>query len=78
MTDPSIERNALLTVRSKLVETAAETTDEGLQHRCRTLIQNIDGLQKHPDDKALLAQFAANTNDLERYKAGLSGRGTDQ
>ncbi len=56
--------------RLDLMNLRDASDDEGLRHRCTTLIANIDLLKRDPDDKALLAQFAKNTADLERYKAG--------
>jgi hypothetical protein len=57
-------------MRKELVDRRVRSMDEYEVSRLNILIANIDGLKVNPDDKALLEQFAKNTADLERYKAG--------
>jgi hypothetical protein len=58
-------------VRAALVGKRNAATDEGVRHRCNTLIANIDGLKRDPNDKALMKQFAKNARDMERYKLSI-------
>jgi hypothetical protein len=60
----------------ELVKLRDATDDEGVRQRCISLIANIEGLKKTPDDPELLRQFAANTQDLADYQA--KRRGTVQ
>jgi hypothetical protein len=57
---------AMNAARAELVK-FRKHADEGVRHRCNTLIANIDGLKRDPDDKALMIQFEKNTRDLGRY-----------
>jgi hypothetical protein len=57
---------AMNAARAELVK-FRKHADEGVRHRCNTLIANIDGLKRNPDDKALMIQFEKNSRDLGRY-----------
>ena len=70
MTDDLSDYGKLVAMRNELNDARKATDDPRLKERLNTLIQNIDNLKRTPDDKALLEQFAKNTADLERYKAG--------
>jgi hypothetical protein len=57
-------------MRKQLVEARDASFDGYLKSRLGMLIANIDGLKVNPGDPELMKAFAANTADLERYKAG--------
>jgi hypothetical protein len=74
--DHSERRRDLLATRKMLVETARDHADEGVRERAKILIQNIDGMQRDPDDTALQTQFALNFRDFNRRIADYRGRGS--
>jgi hypothetical protein len=73
MTDDLSDYGKLNEMRKQLVEARDACSDKYEISRLNILIQNIDGLKANPGDPELMKQFAKNTADLERYKAG--GRG---
>jgi hypothetical protein len=70
MTDDLSDYGKLNAMRKQLVEARDASDDPYLNSRLNILIQNIDGLKVTPGDPELMKQFAKNTADLERYKAG--------
>jgi hypothetical protein len=73
--DTSDRRRDLLATRKMLVETARDHADEGVRERAKILIQNIDGMQRDPDDADMQAQFALNFRDFNRRIVAYSKEG---
>ena len=57
-------------MRKQLADARRNASEPGLRNRYTLLIENIDFLKANPGDERCLTQFAKNTADLERYKAG--------
>jgi hypothetical protein len=54
---------------SGLIRKRNAATDEAERHRLNTLIANIEGLKRNPEDTALMKQFGKNVASFEKYLA---------
>jgi hypothetical protein len=69
MTDDLSDFGRLNVIHADLIRKRNAATDQAERERLNTLIANIDGLKKEPDNFALKAMLAKNMRSFERYLA---------
>jgi hypothetical protein len=69
MTDDLSDFGRINVIHADLIRKRNAATDQAERERLNTLIANIDGLKKEPDNFALKAMLAKNMRSFERYLA---------
>jgi hypothetical protein len=69
MTDDLSDFGRINVIHADLIRKRNAATDPIERERLNTLIANIDGLKKEPDNFALKAMLAKNMRSFERYLA---------